>query len=186
MNCFYKDEGIFPAPCKLKKIRRFHANDTIPNSPALAFRVRYGPLFPSVAGKKPQYLIKFATVAPEGSTWVKRIRSVDKALREKSDGRLGLRIYAGGIAGDELDVLKKMRIGQIQCAAFSGVGFGKILPMVRVLDLPYLFRNDQEVDRVHGELFTFFADRLKKKGLPYWPGPRWEMSIFSPVNRSAI
>ena len=119
---------------------------------------------PASAGKKPQYLIKFATVAPEGSTWVKQIRKVDKELRKKSDGRLGLGIYAGGIAGDELDVLKKMRVGQIQSAAFSGVGFGKILPMVRVLDLPYLFRNDQEVDKVHGELFTFFADQFKKKG----------------------
>jgi TRAP-type transport system periplasmic protein len=116
------------------------------------------------AGKKPQYLIKFATVAPEGSAWVKAIRKVDKDLREKSGGRLGLRIYAGGIAGDELDVLKKMRIGQIQCAAFSGVGFGKILPMVRVLDLPFFFRNDSEVDKVHQELFTFFADQFKKKG----------------------
>ena len=103
-------------------------------------------------------------MAPEGSTWVKRIRSVDKTLREKSGGRLGLRIYAGGIAGDELDVLKKMRIGQIQCAAFSGLGFGKILPMVRVLDLPYLFKNDQEVDLVHRELFDFFAEQFRKKG----------------------
>jgi len=119
---------------------------------------------PVSAEKKPQYLIKFATVAPEGSTWVKRIRSVDKELREKSNGRLGLRIYAGGIAGDELDVLKKMRIGQIQCAAFSGLGFGKILPMVRVLDLPYLFRNDEEVDRVHQALFSFFAEQFQKNG----------------------
>ncbi len=116
------------------------------------------------AGKKPQYLIKFATVAPEGSTWVKEIRKVDQELRKKSGGRLGLRIYAGGIAGDELDVLKKMRIGQIQCAAFSGLGFGKILPMVRVLDLPYLFKNDQEVDLVHRELFDFFAQQFQKKG----------------------
>jgi len=116
------------------------------------------------AGKKPQYLIKFATVAPEGSAWVKQIRSVDKTLRKESGGRLGLRIYAGGIAGDELDVLKKMRVGQIQCAAFSGVGFGKILPMVRVLDLPYLFRNDEEVDRVHQALFSFFAEKFQEKG----------------------
>ncbi len=119
---------------------------------------------PATAGKTPQYLIKFATLAPEGSTWVNQIRSVDKTLRKKSGGRLGLRIYAGGIAGDELDVLKKIRIGQIQCAAFSGVGFGKILPMVRVLDLPYLFRNDQEVDRVHNALFDYFREAFRKKG----------------------
>jgi TRAP-type transport system periplasmic protein len=130
----------------------------------LGFGCFFGLNPPASAGKKSQYLIKFATVAPEGSTWIKRIRSVDKTLRKESGGRLGLRIYAGGVAGDELDVLKKMRIGQIQCAAFSGVGFGKILPMVRVLDLPYLFRNDQEVDRVHQALFKFFAEEFQKKG----------------------
>ena len=111
-----------------------------------------------------QYMIKFATVAPEGSTWVKHMRELDKNIRAKSSGQLGFRIYAGGIAGDELDVLKKIRIGQIHCAAFSGVGFGQILPMVRVLDLPFLFRNIQETDLVHRKMRPFFADEFRKKG----------------------
>lgn len=113
---------------------------------------------------KPQYMIKFATVAPEGSTWVKYIKTLDKDLREKSGGRLGLRVYAGGIAGDELDVLRKIRIGQIHCTGFTGVGFGQILPMVRVLDLPFLFKNYDEVDRVHRELRPFFENQFEKKG----------------------
>lgn len=112
----------------------------------------------------PKYVIKFATVAPEGSTWMKYMRKLDKEIRGKSGGRLGFRIYAGGIAGDELDVLRKMRIGQIDCAAFSGVGFGQILPMVRVLDLPFLFHNDEEVDLVHRELRSYFADGFRNKG----------------------
>lgn len=109
-------------------------------------------------------LIKFATVAPEGSTWMKHMRRLDKRLRQKSGGRIGFRLYAGGIAGDELDVLRKIRIGQIHAAAFSGVGFGKILPMVRVLDLPFLFRNDQEIDRVHKELKGYFSNHFQEKG----------------------
>lgn len=119
---------------------------------------------PLFAASSPRYLMKFATVAPEGSTWVKYIRAVDKELRQKSNNRLGLRIYAGGIAGDELDVLKKMRIGQIHSAAFSGVGFGKILPEVRVLDLPYLFRNSKQVDEVHETLRPYFEKQFEKKG----------------------
>jgi len=111
-----------------------------------------------------QYMIKFATVAPEGSTWIKQLRKLDKDIRKKSGGRLGLRVYAGGIAGDELDVLKKIRIGQIHCAAFSGVGFGQILPMVRVLDLPFLFRNHDETDLVHRKMRPFFADAFQKRG----------------------
>ncbi len=117
-----------------------------------------------VDAARPRYLIKFATVAPEGSAWVKRMRAIDEEIKEKTGGRLGFRIYAGGIAGDESDVLKKIRIGQIHCAAFSGVGFGHILPMVRVLDLPFLFKNEQEVDLVHRELRPFFSEEFRKKG----------------------
>lgn len=113
---------------------------------------------------RPQYLIKFATVAPEGSSWMKHMRMLDKDIRAKSDGQVGFLIYAGGIAGDELDVLRKIRIGQIHCAAFTGVGFGQILPEVRVLDLPFLFRNYDETDAVHRELRPFFADEFRKRG----------------------
>ncbi|MCD6305866.1 MAG: TRAP transporter substrate-binding protein DctP [Deltaproteobacteria bacterium] len=112
----------------------------------------------------PHYAIKFATVAPEGSAWIRCMRDINRTLMEKSGGRLGFRIYAGGIAGDELDVLKKIRIGQIHAAAFSGVGFGQILPMVRVLDLPFLFRTDSETDRVHRDLLPFFTREFRKKG----------------------
>lgn len=116
------------------------------------------------AADAPQYLIKFATVAPAGSTWIKHLEAFDQKLREKTGGQVGFQIYAGGIAGDELDVLKKIRIGQIHCAGFSGAGFGQILPMVRVLDLPFLFRNLEEADRVHEELKPFFSDEFRKKG----------------------
>lgn len=109
-------------------------------------------------------MIKFAAVAPEGSTWIKHTKNLDACVRGKSGNNMGFRIYAGGIAGDELDILKKIRIGQIHCTGFSGVGFGQILPMVRVLDLPFLFKNSQETDRVHQKLFPFFSTEFRKKG----------------------
>jgi len=117
-----------------------------------------------IAAAAPRYAVKFATVAPEGSTGIKHMKMLDKRVRTESGGQIGFRIYAGGIAGDELDVLKKIRIGQIQCAAFSGVGFGQILPMVRVLDLPFLFRNYEEIDRVHRELRQFFEEAFRDRG----------------------
>jgi TRAP-type C4-dicarboxylate transport system substrate-binding protein len=110
-----------------------------------------------------QYFIKFATVAPEGSTWLKHMRALDDTIRAKSGGKMGFRIYAGGVAGDELDVLKKIRINQIHSAAFSGVGFGQILPEVRVLDLPFLFRDYEETDIVHRELELFFEEKFREK-----------------------
>lgn len=107
--------------------------------------------------------IKFATVAPEGSTWMITMKELEKTIREKTQGQIVFRVYAGGVAGDELDALRKIRIGQLQSAAFSGVGFGQILPSVRVLDLPFLFRNYKEIDLVHKELEGFFADQFRQK-----------------------
>ena len=119
---------------------------------------------PKTGFSAPKFQIKFATVAPEGSIWMKHMRKLDQRIQKKSEGQVKFRFYAGQIAGDEIDVLKKIRIGQIHCTAFSGVGFGKILPMVRVLDLPFLFKNYQEVDMVHRELRAFFSDQFLKKG----------------------
>jgi TRAP-type C4-dicarboxylate transport system substrate-binding protein len=110
------------------------------------------------------FLIKFATVAPEGSTWMKYMHTLDQVVREKTQGSLGFKFYAGGVAGDELDVLKKIRIGQIHAAAFSGVGMGSILPMIRVLDLPFLFRNNQEIDLTQEGLQDFFSAQFRSKG----------------------
>ena len=119
------------------------------------------------AADKPEFLIKFAALAPEGSTWIKTMRALDVRLREKSGGRVGLLIYPGGIAGDELDVLRKIRIGQIHCAGFGGLGLTQILPEVRILDLPFLFRNAEETDRVHEALQDHFAKGFEERGFEF-------------------
>ena len=113
---------------------------------------------------KEKYIIKFATVAPEGSTWVNFMRQLDQTLRQKSNGQIEFKIYAGGIFGDEMDVLRKIRIGQVHCAAFSGVGITQILPEARVLDLPFLFKNTEEVDLVDEKLLDYFSKGFKSKG----------------------
>lgn len=103
-------------------------------------------------------IIKFATLAPEGSTWAKVIHDIDKELQEKSGGRLQLKIYAGGVSGDERDVIRKMRIGQLHCAGFTGVGLGDILPDVRIFDMPFFFKDYEEVDFIR----DIFKDRFSR------------------------
>jgi len=91
-------------------------------------------------------VIKFATLAPEGSTWMKVMNELNAELQAKTGGRIKFKIYAGGVQGDETDVVKKIRIGQIQAAGFTGVGLGQIAPEVRILDAPWLFRDNAEAD----------------------------------------
>lgn len=110
------------------------------------------------------YEIKLSVLAPEGSTWVKEMEAMNQELQAKSGGKLALKIYAGGVSGDEKDVLRKMRIGQVHAAAFTGVGLGQIVPSVRILELPMLFRNYQEVDYVKGKLQPEFDKQFEANG----------------------
>ena len=85
---------------------------------------------------KEKHIIKFATLAPEGSSWMKSMRKLSNKIKKATDGNVIFRFYPGGVSGDEKDVIRKMRIGQLHGAGFTGVGLGQILPGVRVLDLP--------------------------------------------------
>ncbi len=121
-------------------------------------------LFLSPVVRAAEYEIKVSVLAPEGSTWVKVMEEMNQALQQQSQGRLALKIYAGGVSGDEKDVLRKMRIGQVHAAAFTGVGLGQIVPSVRILELPFLFRSYEEVDYVKGKLVPQFQKEFQAKG----------------------
>ncbi len=108
--------------------------------------------------------IKFATVAPEGSTWMNIMDEFSKAVKDATAGEVEFRIYPGGVAGDELNVLRKIRVGQLHSGGFTGFGLGEILPEVRILDLPFLFQSKEEVDHISGQLFDFFAAKFEDKG----------------------
>lgn len=104
-----------------------------------------------------KHSIKFATLAPEGSTWMNVMRAFDKELREETGGEVGFKIYGGGVLGDEKDIIRKIRIGQVHAAGFTGFGMGEILPEIRILDTPFLFRNKEEVDFIYDKFYERFA-----------------------------
>lgn len=111
-----------------------------------------------------KYQIKFASLAPDGSTWMNVMREFDQAIREQTNGELGFKIYPGGVAGDEKDVLRKIRLGQLHSAGFTGVGLGEIYSEVRIFDSPFLFRNYEEVDFIQQKFFDKFAQGFEKNG----------------------
>jgi TRAP-type C4-dicarboxylate transport system substrate-binding protein len=109
-------------------------------------------------------IIKLAIVMPEGSTWTNTIHEFAAAIKTQTRGDITFKIYAGGISGDESDVLRKMQANRIQAAGFSGVGLGLVLPEIRILEAPLLFNNYAELDYVKEQMFTDFAARFEDKG----------------------
>jgi TRAP-type C4-dicarboxylate transport system substrate-binding protein len=105
-----------------------------------------------VARAADAYVLKFATLAPQGSTWMKDFDAWAKELASQSQGRLTVKFYPGGISGDEPDMLRKIRFGQLQGAALSGHGVGEIFPPARVLETPFLFHDHAEIDAVRAKI----------------------------------
>jgi TRAP-type C4-dicarboxylate transport system substrate-binding protein len=116
---------------------------------------------PGASAKK---RIKIATLAPEGTTWMNVMKEMAKELEQKTNGEVSLKFYPGGVMGDEGDVIRKMRFGQVQGGGFTGRGLGEINPEERVLELPLLFNTYKEVDCVVGKLTPRLAAGFEKKG----------------------
>ena len=111
-----------------------------------------------------QYVIKAATVAPEGSVWLKVMRRMDKELQKKTGGRLKFKFYAGGVLGDDKVVLQKMRFGQIQAAGLTGVGLGELVPKVRLMELPFQLATYRQVDCALKSFYDEFEKAFESKG----------------------
>ena len=108
--------------------------------------------------------IKFASIAPEGSTWAKMMREFDAAVRKESGGRLGFKFYMGGAQGEDMDVIRKMRLGQLHSAGLTGVGLGEIAASARILDSPFLFESYAEVDNIYQTFDKDFSKAFEDHG----------------------
>ncbi len=109
-------------------------------------------------------VIKFATLAPEGSTWMNEMQGLAADVAARTQGRVKFKFYPGSVAGDEKDVVKKIRIGQLQAGGFTGVGLGEVAPEVRLLDAPWLFRSRQELTRVREKFSPELSAAVEKGG----------------------
>lgn len=95
-----------------------------------------------------QIVWKLATLAPEGSPWHDVIVDIAESWKTLSGGRVTLRIYPGGVAGDDPDMIRKMRIGQLQGAVLTGTGLSQITPEVQALQMPMMLASYEELDYV--------------------------------------
>lgn len=111
-----------------------------------------------------EYTIKFATVAPDGTSWMIVMKEYDAAVRKESGGRLGFRIYGNSVQGDEKVVLRKIKAGQLHAGGFTGVAMGEIAAQVRILDSPFLFRTYDEVDHIYEQYDKEFRQAFEDGG----------------------
>ncbi|MGD2269886.1 MAG: TRAP transporter substrate-binding protein DctP [Desulfobacterales bacterium] len=115
-----------------------------------------------VAGKS--VLIKIATLAPEGSSWMETFNTLKTEIMQKTEQNVQFRIYAGGVLGDEKDMLRKLHIGQIHGAVLTSSGLSALYGEIDVLQIPFLFQTYGEVDHVLDKMNTFFRKGFEDNG----------------------
>ncbi len=120
-------------------------------------------LAPAPAAAQTQ-IIKLATLVPDGSVWDKSMRVMGAEWAASTQGRVNLRVYPGGVAGDEPDLVRKMRIGQLQAAAVTTAGLANIDPAFNVFNIPMFFTSYPELYATLDKLTPLLRQRLEAKG----------------------
>ena len=108
--------------------------------------------------------IKIATVAPDGSRWMQQMRAGAEEVNTRTAGRVTLKFYPGGVMGNDAQVLRKIRIGQLQGGAFTAGGLGERYPGLNLYGVPLLFYSLDEVDAVRKQLDPELAAGLEQAG----------------------
>ena len=109
-------------------------------------------------------VVKMGTLAPAGSAWHKVLLTIGERWRTISQGRVVLRIYPGGVSGDEPDMVRQMNINELQAVAITGAGMADIDQGIACLQIPMLFQSYDELDAVRDRLSARLEQRIEARG----------------------
>jgi TRAP-type C4-dicarboxylate transport system substrate-binding protein len=132
---------------------------------ALAFGLTLAALCAATraSGAEPRTL-RFATAAPDGTTWARELRAASRGVEQETHGAVRVKWYFGGIAGNELDVIDRIRRGQLD-GATATVTCSRLAPSLRVSRIPGLFHSRSELHAALGMLRPTLEAEFHKAGL---------------------
>jgi TRAP-type C4-dicarboxylate transport system substrate-binding protein len=108
--------------------------------------------------------LKIATIAPEGSSWMNDMRSGARAIEDATDGRVKFKFYGGGVQGNDKQVQRKMRTGQLHGGAFTSGAMNKFQADADMFALPMMFSTIEEARYARAELEPVLRQRLEEAG----------------------
>ena len=120
--------------------------------------------FAASAASAQQVVIKMATLVPEGSSWHQVLKEMAEKWKTLSGGRVAVRIYPAAAAGDDPDVVRKMRLGTLNAGLLTEVGVAEIDKAVYALGVPMMYSSYEEVDAVLEKMRPSLEARMEAKG----------------------
>ena len=108
--------------------------------------------------------LKIATISPDGTSWMQSMREAARLINLRTQGRVKLRFYPGGVMGNDASVLRTIRINQLQGGAVASGGLASVDPDMQIYSLPLLFQSYDEADLVRQQMDPLIIRQLKDKG----------------------
>ncbi len=114
--------------------------------------------------KEMKYNFKIATDAPDGSSWIMAFKDIDKEIKKVSNGEAGLTLYPASLMGNQSDVIKKMKLGQLNGAGLSSGGVQLIYKDFAIMGFPLIFNDYKEYDYAVTKMDKFYKEEIEKQG----------------------
>jgi TRAP-type transport system periplasmic protein len=118
----------------------------------------------SVASATDPVVVKMATLVPAGSSWNRSLQEMGQKWQQVSGGKVVLKLYAGGVAGDDADVVRKIRLGTLNAGLLATTGLADIERSVLALQIPTLYADYDEVDWVLEKMTPGLDAQFAAKG----------------------
>ncbi len=120
--------------------------------------------------------VRLGTLVPKGSSYYKHLQMMGEKWRQMPGGGISLTIFPDGTMGGEADMVRRMRVGQLQAGMLTAVGLSEIeLAVTGLQNLPMMFRSLEEVDYIGEKLQSMLEKRLLEKGFVvlFWGDAGW-------------
>lgn len=148
-----------------------------------------GLLFAAPATAAEKVVVKLGTMAPDGSAWHSLLKQMGEEWAKASGGTVQLKVFPGGVAGNEGDMVRKMRIGQLQAASLTVIGLHDIEASPQALATPGLIRTQDEWNYVFEKMVPIWEPRFIEKGFVpvQWADTGWVyMFLTKPLKPSQL
>jgi TRAP-type transport system periplasmic protein len=165
-----------------------HSRSPLPAPRSLLIRLFFAAILFSMsafaAQAADQIVIKAASLAPQGSEWHKIVQEMGAEWQKISNGLIVFRLYPGGVAGDDIDLIRKMRLGTLDAALLTINGLSAIDRGVLGLEVPLAYSDYGELDCVLEKIAPRLERQIEAKGfvvLGWAPGGWAHFFTKSPV-----
>jgi TRAP-type transport system periplasmic protein len=111
-----------------------------------------------------QQTVRIATVAPDGSGWMKELRAAAAQVKAGTQGRVEVKYFPGGVMGSDTVVLRKMKLGQLQGGVLTSSELSEVYSDAQIYSLPFALSNWEQVSKARASIDPLLAKGFEQRG----------------------